>query len=64
MFRTHSQGKIKDIVMHKSWLECREGLDEVITEALKPEATKWGISVEYVTITDLAIIKTIRLIQE
>jgi regulator of protease activity HflC (stomatin/prohibitin superfamily) len=59
-----TQGKIKDIVMHKSWAECREGLDEAITAALKPEAMKWGISVEYVTITDLAIIKTIRLIQE
>jgi regulator of protease activity HflC (stomatin/prohibitin superfamily) len=59
-----TQGKIKDIVMHKSWEQCREGLDEAITLALKPEAMKWGISVEYVTVTDLAIIKTFRLIQE
>jgi regulator of protease activity HflC (stomatin/prohibitin superfamily) len=59
-----TQGKIKDIVMHKTWDECRGDLDGDITKAVKSEASKWGISVDYVTITDLAIIKTIRLIQE
>jgi regulator of protease activity HflC (stomatin/prohibitin superfamily) len=59
-----TQGKIKDIVMHKTWDECRGDLDGDITKAVKSEAVKWGISVDYVTITDLAIIKTIRLIQE
>jgi membrane protease subunit HflC len=59
-----TQGKIKDIVMHKTWDECRGDLDGDITKAVKSEAIKWGISVDYVTITDLAIIKTIRLIQE
>jgi regulator of protease activity HflC (stomatin/prohibitin superfamily) len=59
-----TQGKIKDIVMHKTWEECRGDIDELITKAVRSEAIKWGISVDYVTITDLAIIKTIRLIQE
>jgi regulator of protease activity HflC (stomatin/prohibitin superfamily) len=59
-----AQGKIKGIVMRKTWDECREDWDSEITTALKSEAIKWGISVDYVTITDLAIIKTIRLIQE
>jgi regulator of protease activity HflC (stomatin/prohibitin superfamily) len=59
-----TQGKIKDIVMHKTWEECRDNLDETITSAVQSEAKKWGISVDYVTITDLAIIKTIRLIQQ
>jgi regulator of protease activity HflC (stomatin/prohibitin superfamily) len=59
-----TQGKIKDIVMHKTWEECRGDLDAEITDDLQDEAIKWGISVEYVTITDLAIIKTIRLLQE
>jgi modulator of FtsH protease HflC len=59
-----TQGKIKTIVMHKTWEECRGDLDEEITSALRSEAIKWGVSVEWVTITDLAIIRTLRLIQE
>jgi regulator of protease activity HflC (stomatin/prohibitin superfamily) len=58
-----AQGKIKNIVMLKTWDECRGDLDGEITTAVKSEATKWGVRVQFVTITDLALIKTIRLIQ-
>jgi regulator of protease activity HflC (stomatin/prohibitin superfamily) len=59
-----AQSKIKGIVMGKTWEECRGDIDKEITEQVKKEASKWGIKVEYVTITNLAIIKTIRLIQQ
>jgi regulator of protease activity HflC (stomatin/prohibitin superfamily) len=58
-----TQGKIKSIVMTKTWEECRGDLDGEISKAVKGEASKWGVKVQFVTITDLALIKTIRLIQ-
>jgi regulator of protease activity HflC (stomatin/prohibitin superfamily) len=58
-----AQGKIKSVVMNKSWNECRDPeLDNEITKEVRKEAKKWGVNVEFVTITDLAIIRTIRLI--
>jgi regulator of protease activity HflC (stomatin/prohibitin superfamily) len=59
-----AQGKIKSIIMAKTWDECRGDIDSEITKLVKPEAVKWGITIDYVTVTDLAIIKTFRLIQE
>jgi regulator of protease activity HflC (stomatin/prohibitin superfamily) len=59
-----AQVKIKQIVMNKTWEECRGDIDKEITEAVKKEAVRWGIGVEYVGITTLAIIRTIRLIQQ
>lgn len=58
-----TQGKIKNIIMMKTWDECRGDIDQEITVAVRSEATKWGVRVLFVTITDLALIKTIRLIQ-
>jgi regulator of protease activity HflC (stomatin/prohibitin superfamily) len=59
-----AQGKIKSVIMSKKWAECREeGLDNEITKKVRHEANKWGISIDFVTLTDLAIIKSIRLIR-
>lgn len=58
-----AQSKIKSVVMSKTWAECREdGLDNEITKKVRHEAAKWGISIDFVTLTDLAVIRSIRLI--
>jgi regulator of protease activity HflC (stomatin/prohibitin superfamily) len=58
-----TQGKIKETIMKLTWEECRDSsLDTQITEKVRREATKWGVYVERVTIADLQLTRTIRLI--
>lgn len=58
-----TQGKIKGIVMSKTWDELKKLRDHELKDKLKNEASDWGIKISFVTITDLAQIRTIRLIQ-
>lgn len=59
-----TQGKIKQVVMSKNWEDVKsEETEKEITELVKKEAKKWGIRVEYVTITTLAKLRSIRIIQ-
>lgn len=57
-----TKGKIKDIVIHKTWDEVRHLKDEEIKLKVEEEAKNWGIKIYNITMTDLAQIKTIRLI--
>jgi regulator of protease activity HflC (stomatin/prohibitin superfamily) len=59
-----TQGKIKEIVIDKNWDEVRTMNDKVIKELVDQETKAWGIKIYYITITDLALIRTIRLIQQ
>lgn len=59
-----TQGKIKDVLMKLTWEECRDSsLDTQITHRVRSEAAKWGVYIERVTISDLQITRSIRLIQ-
>jgi regulator of protease activity HflC (stomatin/prohibitin superfamily) len=57
-----TKGKIKDIVIHKTWEEVRSIDDNEIKDKVEEEVKNWGIKIYYITITDLAQIRTIRLI--
>lgn len=58
-----TQGKIKDLVCAKTWEDLRVMKDEELTKLVRQEAKNWGIKVRFVTITDLAKIRTIRLMR-
>jgi hypothetical protein len=55
-----TQGIIRDVVEMTTW----PGLVDVnsqITNEVKEYVVKWGIEIEAVTITDLAIVKSFRI---
>lgn len=58
------QRTIKNVIIHKSFDECRtQDIDLEITSDVRKEAAKWGLKIDYVTLTTIAKIRTIRLIQ-
>lgn len=57
-----TKGKIKDIVINKTWDEVRNLENDEIKKKVEEEVKNWGIKIYYITITDLAQIRTIRLI--
>jgi regulator of protease activity HflC (stomatin/prohibitin superfamily) len=57
------KAKVKAVISSKTWKECKDqDLDNEITKAVRTEAKKWGIAIDYITITDLARLRTIRII--
>lgn len=58
-----TQGKIKDLVCAKTWDDIKAMKDEELKKLVKDEARRWGVKIHYVTITDLAKIRTIRLMR-
>lgn len=70
MFRVHpadalvdtAQSKIRHMIETKQWNELKD-IGEELTQAIGEEVEEWGIAVEKVTLTDLAFIKSIRVIQ-
>lgn len=60
-----TQGVIFNVVKEKIWDELhREDISAIITRKTKLEARRWGIEIDSITLSDLARIKTIRLINE
>lgn len=60
-----AQGIIFDIVKEKTWDELQAiDLKPLITRKVRNEAKRWGIEVETVTLSDLAKIKSIRLLND
>lgn len=60
-----SQGIIKQIVMSKTAKECMDNeLDNTITKKCRVEIKKMGVEVIQVTLTDIAPIRSIRLIND
>lgn len=58
-----SMGILRNILINKNWSECNTPeLGRQITEKIRNEAKKWGIKVEIFTLTDLAIMRSIRLL--
>ena len=60
-----SQGIIKNVIMSMSMEECTDSeLDNTLTKKVRVEARKWGVEVQQVTLTDLAPIRSYRLIND
>jgi regulator of protease activity HflC (stomatin/prohibitin superfamily) len=57
-----TQAIIKDCVIERNWDDLRgKDVDKEITTKAKREAKKWGIEIDRVTLTDVGIIRSIRL---
>jgi len=60
-----TQGIIFDIVKDKTWEELQTiDLKPLITRKARLEAKRWGIEIETVTLSDLAKIRSIRLLND
>lgn len=58
-----TQGIIRDIVERTDWNDLVD-VNEEITEEVRIAVEGWGITIEKVTLTDLGIIRTIRLMSD
>lgn len=60
-----SQGIIKFLIMKNDWEQCRgDEIDNEISKKIRASVKKYGVEIEQVTLTDIAKIRTIRLINE
>lgn len=60
-----SQSIIKNVIMSMTMDECTDSeLDNILTKKVRVEAKKWGVEVQQVTLTDLAPIRSYRLIND
>jgi regulator of protease activity HflC (stomatin/prohibitin superfamily) len=60
-----SQSIIKNVIMSLTMEECTDSeLDNTLTKKVRVEARKWGVDVQQVTLTDLAPIRSYRLIND
>jgi regulator of protease activity HflC (stomatin/prohibitin superfamily) len=57
-----TQGIIREIIEDTHWNNIYE-LDSILTKKVSGFVKRWGIKVEKVTLTDLAQIQSIRIIQ-
>ena len=57
------QGIIGDIIKNSTWDAIVEGIEDAITAKAAAMLEEWGIRIERVTLSDLAEIRTYRLIQ-
>jgi regulator of protease activity HflC (stomatin/prohibitin superfamily) len=60
-----SQSIIKNVIMSMTLEECTDTeLDNTLSKKVRVEARKWGVEVQQVTLTDLAPIRSFRLIND
>lgn len=60
-----TQSIIKNIIMSKTLKECTsDDIDNVLTKKSRVEIRKWGVDVQQVTLTDLAPIRSFRIIND
>ena len=54
---------IKNVIMSKTMEDCTiQDIDNLLTKKVRVEVRKWGVDVQQVTLTDLAPIKSYRII--
>lgn len=58
-----TQGIIRDIIERTEWEELVD-VNEKITEEVSVVAFKWGITIEKVTLTDLGLVRTYRVMSD
>lgn len=60
-----SQSIIKNVIMSMTLEECIDPeMDNTLTKKVRVEARKWGVEVQQVTLTDIAPMRSIRLIND
>lgn len=60
-----TQAIIKEQITGRTWDEVKDNeTDNTITKKVRVEVKKWGINIEKVTLTDIGIIKSLRLFNE
>lgn len=60
-----TQSIIKNIVTSKTMQEClQDEIDNILTKKSRVEIRKWGVDVQQVTLTDLAPIRSFRIIND
>jgi regulator of protease activity HflC (stomatin/prohibitin superfamily) len=60
-----TQSIIKNIIITTSIEECLDlELDNVLTKKVRVEARKWGVEIQQVTLTDIAPIRSYRIIND
>lgn len=60
-----TQGIIKNIIISKTLDECTHtDIDSNLTKKVRSEIKKWGVDIQQVTLTDVAPIRSIRLIND
>jgi len=59
-----TQGVIKDVIMGLDIIDIGTDIDSIITKKAKIEAAKWGIKIHKVTLTNIGLIKSIRLFND
>jgi regulator of protease activity HflC (stomatin/prohibitin superfamily) len=60
-----AQSIIKNVIMSMTLEECTDSeIDNALTKKVRVEARKWGVEVQQVTLTDLAPIKSFRIIND
>lgn len=58
------QGETKRLIVDRTWEECTNNdLDNEIQKKTRSRAKAWGIEVDQVTITELALVRSYRLLQ-
>lgn len=56
---------IKNIIMGKTLEECIDAeIDNILTKKARVEAKKWGVEIQQVTLTDIAPIRSYRIIND
>jgi regulator of protease activity HflC (stomatin/prohibitin superfamily) len=57
------QGIIRNKIVVRNWDECNEdSLTAEISRASKAEAKKWGLEIKEITLTDLALMRSLRIL--
>lgn len=60
-----TQSIIKNVIISMSLAECIDSeIDNTLTKKVRVEARKWGVEVQQVTLTDIAPIRSYRLIND
>ena len=60
-----TQSIIKNIIISSSLKECIDPeMDNLLTKKVRVEAKKWGVEIQQVTLTDIAPIRSFRIIND
>lgn len=60
-----TQAIIKERITGKTWMECADNqMDNDITKKVRGAVKHWGIEIEKVTLTDIGLIRSLRLFNE
>jgi regulator of protease activity HflC (stomatin/prohibitin superfamily) len=60
-----TQSIIKNIIISSSLEQCIDPeMDNVLTKKVRAEARKWGVDIQQVTLTDIAPIRSFRIIND